>query len=109
MAYVYLIVAIILEVIGTTLLKISDGFTQIWATLGALTCYGLAFFFLSLLLRTIPIGIAYAVWAGLGIVIITLIGIFAFGEKLDLAAYIGIALIVAGVVVLNVLSNTTAH
>lgn len=107
--YLILIIAIIFEVAGTSLLKLSDGFTKLWPTLGALAFYAATFYCLSLLLRTIPVGVAYALWSGLGILLITLIGIFAFGQKLDMAAYVGIGLIVAGVVVLNVLSNTSLH
>ncbi|MEO0343317.1 MAG: SMR family transporter [Pseudomonadota bacterium] len=107
--YLILIVAITLEVAGTSLLKLSNGFTKLWPTLGALALYAATFYCLSLLLRAIPVGVAYALWAGLGILLITLIGIFAFGQKLDPAGYIGIGLIVAGVVVLNLFSNTSIH
>ncbi|MEM9715089.1 MAG: SMR family transporter [Pseudomonadota bacterium] len=107
--YLILVIAIIFEVAGTTLLKLSDGFTKLWPTLGALALYAATFYCLSLLLRVIPVGVAYALWSGLGVLLITLIGIFAFGQKLDMAAYIGIGLIIAGVVVLNVLSSTSIH
>ncbi|MEM0977593.1 MAG: SMR family transporter [Pseudomonadota bacterium] len=107
--YLILVIAIVFEVIGTSLLKLSDGFTKLYPTLGALACYAATFYCLSLLLRSIPMGVAYALWSGLGIMLITLIGLFAFGQKLDMAGYVGIGLIIAGVVVLNVLSNTTSH
>ena len=105
MVYVYLIIAIVSEVFGTTFLKASQGFTVLLPTLAVVCGYGLAFYFLSLSLSSIPVGIAYAIWSGVGIILIALIGFFVFKQHLDLAAIIGLVLIIAGVVVINVFSN----
>jgi len=107
--YFILLIAIMLEVAGTSLLKLSEGFTKTLPTIGALLCYAATFYCLSLLLRSIPIGVAYAIWSGLGVVFITLIGVFAFQQRLDLAGYLGIGLIVAGVIILNLFSNAAPH
>lgn len=109
MHWLYLAIAISGEIIGTTALKASNGFTNIGSSLIAVVGYGVAFYFLALVLKIIPVGIAYAIWSGAGVAIIALIGLFAFGQKLDIAGIIGISLIVAGVIVLNVFSSTTAH
>lgn len=103
----FLAIAIVAEVIGTSFLKSSDGFTRLWPSIAVLVSYVLAFYFLALTLRTIPVGIAYAVWAGAGIGLIALIGWAVFGQALDAVAILGIGLIVAGVVVLNVFSSST--
>ena len=107
--YVYLVVAIGFEVIATTALKETNGFTRVLPTAIAVVGYGLAFFFLSLTLRTMPVGIIYAVWSGAGIVLITAIGWLVFRQALDLPAVIGIGLILAGVLVINLFSRTVAH
>ena len=109
MHWLHLIVAIVAEVIATSCLKSSEGFTRLWPSVAVVAGYGVSFFFLSLALRAMPIGIAYAVWSGLGIVLITTVGWLVFGQKLDGAGMAGIALIAAGVVVLNVFSKSTAH
>lgn len=109
MHWLYLLVAIVAEVIGTTALKVSNGFTRPWPSFIVVTGYGAAFFFLSLTLRAMPVGIAYAVWSGVGVVLITLIGWLWFQQKLDAAGIVGIALIIAGVLVLNLFSRTTTH
>lgn len=109
MHWLFLAIAITGEIIGTTALKASNGFTNIGASLIAVVGYGVAFYFLALVLKTIPVGVAYAIWSGAGVAIVALIGLVAFGQKLDLAGIIGISLIVAGVIVLNVFSSTTAH
>jgi small multidrug resistance pump len=98
--------AIVAEVIGTSALKASDGFTRVWPSVLVVVGYAIAFWLLALTLRTIPVGVAYAIWSGLGIVLIALVGLFAFGQKLDAAAVIGMALIVAGVLVMNVFSKS---
>lgn len=109
MAYIYLFVAIVAEVLGTSALKASQEFTRFWPSLAVVVGYALAFYMLTLVLRTIPVGIAYALWAGLGIVLVTLIGVVVFGEKLDLPAVLGLAMIIAGVVVIQVFSRVSAH
>ena len=108
-AYAALFTAIVLEVIGTTLLQKSAQFTRLWPTLGMAACYLGAFWFLSLTLRTVPVGLAYAIWSGLGIVLISLIGWRVFGQALDLPAMIGLALIIAGVMVVNLFSKSMPH
>jgi small multidrug resistance pump len=104
-----LALAIVLEVIATSALKASEGFSKPLPTLVVAIGYGAAFYFLSLALRTIPVGVAYAVWSGIGIVLISAIGWVAFGQKLDLAALIGLSLIIAGVIVVNVFSASSGH
>lgn len=105
MVYVYLIIAIVSEVFGTTFLKASQGFTVLLPTLAVVCGYGLAFYFLSLSLSSIPVGIAYAVWSGLGVVLISLMGWLVYGQRLDFGAMLGILLIVSGVVVLKLCSK----
>ncbi len=95
--YVYLAAAIVLEVIATSLLKASDGMSRLWPTLGALVGYGLCFYLLSVTMKSVPTGIAYAIWSGVGIVLISLIGLVVFKQRLDAPALAGIALICAGV------------
>ncbi len=107
--YVYLLVAIVAEVIGTSALKASDGFTNTGASTVVVIGYGVAFYFLSLTLQTVPVGTAYALWSGVGVALITLIGWMVFGQKLDGAGLLGIGLIVAGVVVINVFSDAGVH
>ncbi|GAB5534088.1 MAG: SMR family transporter [Rubricoccaceae bacterium] len=109
MNYVYLGAAIIAEVIGTSALKASDGFSRLGPSALVVLGYGTAFYFLSLTLRTIPVGVAYAIWSGVGVTLITVIGWLAFEQKLDLAALVGIGLIVAGVVVINAFSKSLTH
>ena len=109
MHWLYLAIAIVAEVIGTSALKASDGFTKLYPSLIVIVGYGVAFYFLSLTLRTIPVGIAYAIWSGVGIVLISLIGGLAFNQKLDLPALLGISLIAAGVAVLNLFSKSAGH
>lgn len=109
MPWLFLAIAIAGEVIGTTALKASDGFTRFWPSVIVVVSYVVAFYFLALVLRTIPVGVAYAIWAGVGVAAITLIGFVLFGQQLDLAAVVGIGLIVAGVVVLNTLSGSVSH
>jgi len=107
--FVYLSLAIIAEVIGTSALKASEAFTKLWPALLTVAAYGVAFFFLALTLKTMPVGIAYAIWSGLGIVLISLVAYFLFGQSLDLPAVIGMGLIIAGVIVINAFSQSTAH
>ena len=109
MNWLYLTIAILSEVVATSALKASAGFTRLYPSIQVVGGYALAFYFLSLTLRVIPVGIAYAIWSGVGVVLVCLLGWLVYGQKLDVAAGIGIALIVAGVVVLNVFSNTASH
>lgn len=109
MNFVFLSIAIVAEIIGTSALKASESFTKPWGALVSLVAYGIAFYFLALTLKTIPVGIAYAIWSGLGIVLISLVGLIWFRQTLDTPALIGLALIIAGVIVINVFSQSTAH
>ncbi|HST95671.1 MAG TPA: multidrug efflux SMR transporter [Microvirga sp.] len=109
MNYAYLFVAILCEVIATSALKAAEGFTRLWPSVVVAVGYGLAFYFLSLTLRTIPVGVAYAVWSGIGIVLIALAGWVLYDQALDAPALVGMALIVAGVLVINLLSRTAGH
>ncbi|MCV6597315.1 MAG: multidrug efflux SMR transporter [Mangrovicoccus sp.] len=107
MPWLLLIIAILAEIMGTLLLKASDGFSQ-WLFGGAaLLFYGVAFFLLAIVLQTIPVGIAYAIWSGVGVAAVTLISWVLFDQKLDLAAVLGIAMIVGGVVVLQIVSGSS--
>ncbi len=108
-AWIYLAVAIVAEVIGTSFLKLSEGFTRTGPSIGVILCYMLAFYMLSLTLKTVPVGVAYAVWAGAGVALITLVGLIAFKQTLDLPAVVGIAMIVGGVLVIHIFSDTVAR
>ncbi|QQP92357.1 multidrug efflux SMR transporter [Skermanella sp. TT6] len=109
MVYAILFAAVVLEVIGTSALKASEQFTKPVPVAVTLACYGASFFLLSLALRTLPVGIAYAIWSGLGIVLISLVGFFWFKQALDTPAVLGLSLILAGVVVVNVFSKSVPH
>ncbi|NIC07126.1 multidrug efflux SMR transporter [Halomonas sp. DX6] len=109
MAFVYLALAIVAEVVATSALKATDGFTRLVPSLVVVVGYTIAFFMLSLVLRTIPVGIAYAIWAGLGIVLVALVGVVVYGQRPDLPAVLGIGLIIAGVVVIQLFSRISAH
>ena len=109
MNWFYLAIAIVAEVTGTSALKAAEGFTRLVPSLVVVAGYLIAFYFLSLSLRTIPIGIAYAVWSGIGIALLALIGWMIYGQSLDTPAIVGLALIVTGVVVLNGFSKSVAH
>lgn len=108
MGYVYLTIAIIAEVIATSALKASNGFSNFLYSVIVVLGYSVAFYCLSLVLKTIPVGVAYAIWSGLGIVLITLAGLFLFKQQLDLAAVIGMVFIILGVVIINLFSNQTS-
>lgn len=109
MNWLLLALAILAEVIATSFLKSSAGFTRLWPSLAVVAGYAVAFWCLSLTLRTIPVGVAYAVWSGAGIVLVTAIAWAVHGQKLDAAVLLGIGLILAGVLVLNLFSRSTAH
>lgn len=102
-------IAIVAEVVATTALKASDGFTRLLPSAVCVLGYGLAFYVLSLVMKSLPTGVVYAVWSGLGIVLISALGWLLHGQKLDLAALLGIGLIVAGVAVIQLFSKTAAH
>ncbi len=109
MAYIYLICAIASEVTATSALKASAEFTKPIPSIIVIVGYSVSFYFLSMCLRTMSIGVAYAVWSGLGMVLVAVLGVMLYGERLDLAAGIGMGLIIAGVVVLNTMSKTVVH
>jgi small multidrug resistance pump len=106
MPFVYLAIAILAEVLGTSALKASNGFTVLLPSLVVMTGYSVSFYFLSLALRAIPVGVAYAIWSGVGIVLISAIAWVVYRQTLDLAAIVGIGLIIAGVVVIQLFSST---
>lgn len=108
-AWIVLSIAIVAEVIGTSALKLSEGFTRPWPSAVVVAGYAVAFYFLAVTLKHLPVGIAYAVWSGAGTALITLIGFAVFRQRLDLAGIIGIALIIAGVLVLNLFSRAGVH
>jgi small multidrug resistance pump len=108
MQWVFLAIAVVSEVIGTSALKATEGFSRFWPSAIVVLGYASAFYFLSLTLKTIPVGVAYAAWSGIGIVLVTLIAWLVYGQALDLPAIAGMALIIAGVVGLNLFS-TVSH
>jgi small multidrug resistance pump len=105
--WLFLGIAIVAEVTATSALKASEGFSRLWPSAVVVLGYGVAFYFLSLTLRTVPVGVAYAIWSGLGVVLVALLSWWLFGQKLDLAALLGMGLIVAGVLVMNLFSSST--
>ncbi len=105
--WLLLFFAILSEVIATSALKASDGFSRFWPSAIVVAGYSVAFYLLSLTLRTLPVGVAYAVWSGVGLALITATAWVLYGQKLDAAAIIGMLLILAGVVVINAFSRTT--
>ena len=109
MIYLYLLMAVGFEVIGTAALQASEQFTRPKPLILTAIGYAAAFYFLSLVLRSMPVGVAYAIWSGLGVVLITLVGLIWFGQKLDTPAVVGLALIVAGVAIINLFSRTVVH
>jgi len=109
MHWLYLTIAILSEVIATSALKAAAGFTNPLPSAVVIVGYALAFYFLSLALRAIPLGVAYAIWSGVGVALISIVGWIMYRQALDIGAIVGIALIVAGVLVLNLFSKTSAH
>lgn len=107
--YIYLALAIVAETVATTALKMSEQFTRLWPSLIVVIGYAAAFYLLSLSLRTIPIGVAYGLWSAIGIVLITTIGAIGFKQIPDLPAIIGMILIIAGVLIINLFSKMTVH
>ncbi len=107
--YIYLAIAIAAEVIATTSMKALAGFSRPLPLLLVIVGYSLSFWMLALVVKTIPVGIAYAIWAGLGIVLVSVAAALIYGQKLDLPAALGMTLIIAGVVVIQMFSNSTGH
>lgn len=109
LTYLYLGIAIVAEVMATSCLKSADGFTKLWPSVITVLGYATSFFFLSLTLRVLPVGIAYAIWSGVGVVLVASVAWLWHGQALDVAALIGLGLIVAGVLVVNLFSTTVGH
>ncbi len=107
--WLFLGLAIFSEVLATSFLKSSEGFTKLWPSVIVFAGYMLAFYFLSLTLETIPIGVAYAIWSGVGVASITLVSVIAFDQKIDFSAIVGIGLIITGVIVLRVFSDASVE
>lgn len=107
--YIYLAIAIFGEVIGTSALKAANGFTATLPSILVVIGYGVAFYYLSLSLKTIPLGISYAIWSGVGVVAVSIVGWVLYKQALDLAAIIGMAMILGGVLVIHLFSNSAAH
>ncbi|EAQ05221.1 MULTISPECIES: DMT family transporter [Yoonia] len=107
--YIFLIFAIIAETIGTTALQASHQFTRFWPSVLVVIAYGLSFYLLAQTLRVMPVGVVYAMWSGLGIVMIAAIGYLVFGQRLDLPAVVGIGMILCGILVIHLFSHTSPH
>ena len=105
----YLAIAIVGEVIATSFLRASAGFTQLMPSIVVVVGYCVTFYFFSLALQTIPVGIGYAIWSGVGIILVSIIAYFAYGQTLDLPALIGIGMILGGVLVINLFSQSSSH
>lgn len=104
-----LAIAIVAEVIGTTALKASNEFTRLWPSLIVVVGYGTAFYFMSISMRVLPVGIMYAIWSGMGILLVSIIGWVVYKQTLDMPAMIGMGLIIAGAIVINVFSKSVVH
>lgn len=109
MHYYYLAISIIAEVVATSALKSADGFSKLTPSLIVIVGYAVAFYYLSATLRFLPVGIVYAIWSGAGVVLISLAGWLIYGQKLDIPAIIGLAMIICGVMLINLFSKTTGH
>ena len=109
MAYAMLALAIITEVTGSTFFFFLLSFTKLWPSLAVVVLFTIAFSLLSQVIKVIPLGIAYAIWAGVGIILTAIVGYFIFKQNLDIPAMLGIGLIVSGVLVINLFSNSTGH
>ncbi|WP_392559677.1 DMT family transporter [Orbus mooreae] len=108
-AYILLFFAIICEVVATSSLKLSNGFSQLVPSIITVIGYAASFYLLSLTLKSIPVGVAYAIWSGIGIVLVSVIACFFFKQALDVAALVGMGLIMLGVIIINVFSSTSGH
>ena len=109
MGHVYLGIAIIAEVVATTALKASESFTQLWPSVIVCVGYAASFYMLALALQTLSLGVAYAIWAGLGIVLVTLAGVLVYGQRVDLPALLGMGLIIGGVAVIHLFSQSVSQ
>jgi len=107
--YLYLFLAVLAETIGTSALQASQQFTRLWPSLLVVGSYAISFYLLALTLKYMPVGIMYAIWSGLGIVLIAGIGFVYFGQKLDAPAFIGLAMIIGGIVVIHLFSKSSVH
>ena len=107
--YIYLFFAIVAETIGTTALQASNQFTRLWPSVLVIVAYALSFYLLTWALKAMPVGIVYAIWSGLGIVLIAAMGWAVFGQKLDLPALLGLILIIVGILIMHLFSNSTTH
>lgn len=107
--YAYLFIAVLFETFGSSCLQASQQFTRFWPSLGVLAGFGGAFWFFTLVLKVMPLGITYALWSGIGIILISLSGRLLFGQKLDLAAILGLGLIITGILVINLFSRSATH
>ncbi|SLN71839.1 DMT family transporter [Ruegeria meonggei] len=108
-AYLILLLAVAAETIGTTALQASQQFSRFWPSVLVVISYGIAFYLLGLTLRFMPVGIVYAIWSGLGIFLIAIIGYIAFGQKLDWPAVLGLAMILGGILIIHLFSKTAGH
>ncbi|NOD75379.1 MULTISPECIES: multidrug efflux SMR transporter [unclassified Ruegeria] len=108
-AYLFLLLAVMAETIGTTALQASQQFTRFWPSVLVILGYGVAFYLLALTLKTMPVGIVYAIWSGLGIFLIAIIGFLVFGQKLDWPAVLGLSMILAGILIIHLFSKTAGH
>ena len=107
MSFLYLIIAIVSEVIATSAMKASDGFSQLSASIITVIGYAIAIYFLSLTMKTIPVGITYALWSGAGIILVSLVGFFYYKQHLDLAAIIGLVFMIIGILIIHLFSKST--
>ena len=107
--YVFLLIAVLFETFGTSCLQASQQLTRFWPSVGIVVGFGGAFWFFMQVLKVIPLGVTYALWSGIGIVLISISGYFVFGQRLDFWAVVGISLIIAGIAVINLLSQTAVH
>ena len=107
--YFYLIIAVVAETIGTTALQASVQFSRFWPSVLVVVAYAVSFYLMALTLKFMPVGIVYAIWSGLGIVSIAAIGFVMFGQRLDIPALLGLAMIIGGIVVIHLFSNSATH
>ena len=108
-AYLILALAVLAETIGTSALQASQQFTRLWPSVLVVLAYAVSFYLLSMTLKVMPVGVVYALWSGLGIILIAIIGFTVFSQRLDLPALLGLGLIIAGITVIHLFSNTTQH